>query len=606
MSNQEARDITTTIDDSSAPAAGGAESPSPSRKRQRTAAEPAASEQSVFSDSEQEDDTAVREEDDEDMNMEAALALAVQSALHAALANLRTQGLDLGVIGGGGGMDVDGGGGMMSGVVGQDPLEPALPNIVKIFTTASDPNFAMPWQMNSQVSFTSSGFIIDGQRILCNAHGVTNATAVQVLKHGDDTKYKATVLYVDHDCDLALLSVERPAFWDQTTPLEFSNSIPALKDGVIVVGYPVGGDTISITKGIVSRIGVGEYAHSSRHILNIQVDSAINPGNSGGPAFELEPVINEETGETQMMLRVIGVAFQGIQTSQNQGYLIPYPVIRHFLDDVEKNGRVTGFPRMGLEFQELENVSAKAALGFPTEKSGVMISHIFKMSPAAKVLERDDIICSIDGHEIGDDGTVPLRRGERVNMNYITHQKFVGDIIKLQVFRRGEFLDVSCLLAHGDDFSMIPTVGESFPKYLVHGGFVFMPVTSELLGAWLESQTRGGGGDRSVSLPSFFAKAQWGNKTFDGEESVIIVRTLVSDVNTGYSISWSSVTSINGVKVKNLKHVAELIKDQSKTEDFMRIDLDLDHCSIFLNRKECEEQNPIILEQNQIAIGERL
>jgi len=93
-----------------------------------------------------------------------------------------------------------------------------------------------------------------------------------------------------------LLSVENEEFWKGTEALSFGR-LPCLQDSVTVVGYPLGGDTISVTKGVVSRIEVTPYAHGTSDLLGIQIDAAINPGNSGGPAFN-------EQGEC------IGVAFQ--------------------------------------------------------------------------------------------------------------------------------------------------------------------------------------------------------------------------------------------------------------------------------------------------------
>lgn len=52
-----------------------------------------------------------------------------------------------------------------------------------------------------------------------------------------------------------------------------------------MVGYPIGGDTISVTSGVVSRIEVSSYSHGSAELLAIQIDAAINSGNSGGPAL---------------------------------------------------------------------------------------------------------------------------------------------------------------------------------------------------------------------------------------------------------------------------------------------------------------------------------
>ena len=55
------------------------------------------------------------------------------------------------------------------------------------------------------------------------------------------------------------------------------------QDAVAVIGYPIGGDTISVTSGVVSRIEVTAYVHGSTELLAVQIDAAINSGNSGTP-----------------------------------------------------------------------------------------------------------------------------------------------------------------------------------------------------------------------------------------------------------------------------------------------------------------------------------
>lgn len=44
-----------------------------------------------------------------------------------------------------------------------------------------------------------------------------------------------------------------------------------------------GGDSISVTSGIVTRVEPQKYSHNSIEILTIQTDAAINDGNNGGP-----------------------------------------------------------------------------------------------------------------------------------------------------------------------------------------------------------------------------------------------------------------------------------------------------------------------------------
>ncbi|KAK4558593.1 hypothetical protein RGQ29_008059 [Quercus rubra] len=183
--------------------------------------------------------------------------------------------------------------------------------VVKVYCTHTAPDYSLPWQKQRQFTSTGSAFMIGDGKLLTNAHCVEHDTQVKVKRRGDDTKYVAKVLARGVDCDMALLSVESKEFWEGAEPLTFGH-LPRLQEAVTVVGYPLGGDTISVTKGVVSRIEVTSYAHGSSDLLGIQIDAAINPGNSGGPAFN-------DQGEC------IGVAFQVYRSeeAENIGYVIP-------------------------------------------------------------------------------------------------------------------------------------------------------------------------------------------------------------------------------------------------------------------------------------------
>jgi S1-C subfamily serine protease len=200
----------------------------------------------------------------------------------------------------------------------------------QVYCTHTAPDYSLPWQKQRQFTSTGSAFMIGDGKLLTNAHCVEHDTQVKVKRRGDDRKYVAKVLVRGVDCDIALLSVESEDFWKGAEPLRLGH-LPRLQDSVTVVGYPLGGDTISVTKGVVSRIEVTSYAHGSSDLLGIQIDAAINPGNSGGPAFN-------DQGEC------IGVAFQVYRSeeTENIGYVIPTTVVSHFLTDYERNGKYTG------------------------------------------------------------------------------------------------------------------------------------------------------------------------------------------------------------------------------------------------------------------------
>lgn len=71
-----------------------------------------------------------------------------------------------------------------------------------------------------------------------------------------------------------MLTVSNDEFWEGIMPVEFGE-LPALQDAVTVVGYPIGGDTISVTSGVVSRMEILSYAHGSTELLGVQVNDCL-------------------------------------------------------------------------------------------------------------------------------------------------------------------------------------------------------------------------------------------------------------------------------------------------------------------------------------------
>jgi S1-C subfamily serine protease len=135
------------------------------------------------------------------------------------------------------------------------------------------------------------------------------------------------------------------------------------------VGYPIGGESLSVTAGVVSRIELQEYAQGGETLLAIQIDAAINSGNSGGP------VINEDD-------QLVGVAFQSLATldSENIGYVIPVDILRHFLQDIERHGGYTGFCSLGVKFQPMESPSlryGRIEMRFGQQRSALRFTAVY-------------------------------------------------------------------------------------------------------------------------------------------------------------------------------------------------------------------------------------
>ncbi|EXC25314.1 Protease Do-like 10 [Morus notabilis] len=458
--------------------------------------------------------------------------------------------------------------------------EAVLESVVKIFTVSSSPNYFLPWQNKSQRDTTGSGFVIRGKRIVTNAHVVADHTFVLVRKHGSPTKYRAQVKAVGHECDLAILTVENQHFWEDEDEdgrnfLEFGE-IPLLQQAVAVVGYPQGGDNISVTKGVVSRVEPTQYVHGATQLMAIQIDAAINPGNSGGPAI--------------MGNKVVGVAFQNLSGAENIGYIIPVPVIKHFIDGVEECGKYVGFCSMGLSCQPTENVQLRNYFRMRDDMAGVLVSKINPLSDANKVLKKDDIILAFDGVPIANDGTVCFRNRERITFDHLVSMKKPKETAVVRVLRDGEehefFITLRPLqpLVPAHQFDRLPS-------YYIFAGLVFVPLTQPYLHEY--------GEDWYNTAPrSLCQRALRELPKKPGEQLVILSQVLMDDVNAGYErLAELQVKKVNGLEIENLKHLCQLV--ENNTEDNVRFDLD-DERVIALNYNSAKIATSKILKWHRI------
>ncbi|MBI3288728.1 MAG: trypsin-like peptidase domain-containing protein [Elusimicrobia bacterium] len=399
---------------------------------------------------------------------------------------------------------------------------------VQIHFVASSPDYAQPWQPGRQGGGTGSGVVIDGQRILTNGHVVANAAYLSVRKSGDVRKYPARVAFAGHDGETAVLTVDDPKFFEGTVAAKFGG-VPSQRDKVAVYGYPVGGTDLSVTEGIVSRVGVTPYAHSARGLLAIQTDAAINPGNSGGPVFQ--------DG------KLVGIAFQHSIGSQNIGYAVPMPIIRRFLADIE-DGRYDGIPELGIWWQGTENESLRKTWGLKSDDAGVLVTKVAFRSSSWDVLRENDVLVKLDGVAIGQDGTVPFRDDERIDFSDLASRRQIGETLDAVVVRDGRELLLKVPMKRSIDLVPGPRYDAS-PTYVIVGGLVFMPLSDDLIGA------RGG----TLKVRSMSAD---GAPTPDRPEVVVLSHVLAHEFNRGYH-SWSMapVTRANGRMVGSMADLVE-------------------------------------------------
>jgi len=456
-----------------------------------------------------------------------------------------------------------------------------LRSVIKIFAVRTEPNLSMPWQMKRQYSTTASGFAVADRHIITNAHAVAFQTSIRVRKHGSAEKYVAKVLGVCHQSDLAVLTVDDESFWTDVECLEFGD-IPELQESITVIGYPTGGDNISVTKGVVSRIEETYYSHGHFRLLAIQIDAAINPGNSGGPALSTD-------------MKVVGVCFETLMNAENIGYIIPIPVVKHFLEDA-KRPTYSGFCDIGIQIQLMESDCIRTALGMGPKQTGILINKVYPLAKAG-VLKKNDVILSIDGSPIGNDGTIPFREeGERISFRYTILTKFDDEVVNMRILRNRAEMDVEVKLTRPGMLAQIPaTQYDTPPSYFIFAGLVFQVLTQPYL-----CQEWGKEWQQKAPV-RFVEKALYAAKETPNQEIVIISQILAADLNVTYQQYCPNiVTHVNNVPIDNLRHLVQLVEQvERKSEPFLRLDLESDRV-IILDAKEAHQRSAEILESHNI------
>ena len=450
--------------------------------------------------------------------------------------------------------------------------------MVKVYTIQNEPFYDSPWVHIGPSSVNGSGCVIRGNRILTNAHIVSDQTFIQVRLHGKPRKQTARVLAVSHVADLALLGVDDPAFFEGVTPLELGE-LPQVQQDVIVYGFPEGGDVLSTTKGVISRIEHQDYVHSTAELLAAQIDAAVNAGNSGGPVMVRD--------------RVVGVVMQGLVKAQNISYMVPVNIVKHFLKDIQ-DGRLDGFPEDGIFFQTMENIALKDRYGMAPDQTGTLVVSVLPGTPAKGKILPGDVILAIDGFKVADDGTVEFRPGERTAMNYCTQRHQLGEAMVMDILREGKRQRVTLTLdrAWGHQ-SLVPMpLYDVEPDYYIYGGLVFCPLTYNYLLTW--------GNDPEDDAPAELSQYLVNNKpTVEGEEVVVLINVLSSDVNSGYrDYKNSRITKVNGRKIRNLQDLIRAV-EKGNGQRFVEFEND-ERIRMVLDREEADRQKQRILKTYRI------
>lgn len=441
----------------------------------------------------------------------------------------------------------------------KSPEEILENSIVKIYVTSKAQTAYSPWNADS-VASSGSGFIIDGNRILTNAHVVADQIFIEIQRDGNPKRYQASVQNVSHEIDMAILNVKDQSFFTKGKPLPLGE-LPDIHQEIMVYGYPIGGDTLSTTRGIVSRIEYRPYTHSNMSYQMIQIDAAINPGNSGGPAM-----VNG---------KVAGVVMQkNSEDGENIGYIIPTIMVKRFLEDTE-DGKYDGFPEFSADVEYLLSPALKKKYKLTEEQTGVLVNKVCANTSAEKILKKGDVITRIDGKNVDDDGTSALMQHKNIYFLHYLDLHQMGDTLSLDIVRDGKPMQVELLLDKADKSTLDY---DKEPRYFIYGGFVF---TAEE--TYNSCQTREDYDERQDK---------------GKQDDVSIAQVLAATSNLGFhDLSSMSIKKLNGERFNTFEEFYKRLK--ATTEPFIMLE-DYSGYEVAIDRELAEREHQDVLKQYSI------
>jgi S1-C subfamily serine protease len=428
---------------------------------------------------------------------------------------------------------------------GETNADPVANSVVKVFSTLRYPDLYKPWTKQVPSEVTGTGVVIEGKRILTCAHMILYASQVQIQANQAGDKISAKVEAIAPGIDLAVLKLDDETFFGTHPALTRTKKLPEIRDMVMAYGYPEGGSSLSITKGIVSRIEFVPYNYPVSG-LRIQIDAAINPGNSGGPA-----VVGD---------KMIGLAFSHLGTAENIGYIIPNEEIDLFLQDIA-DGHYDGKPAMFDDFQTLENPALRSFLKLDPSVKGMVVHKPYSNDPAYPLKEWD-VVTRIGDQPLDDQGMIKLGDDLRIRFRYLIQHIATNGTVPLTIVRAGKELKVN-LPVSAQYLRLIPGLDGTYPSYFIYGPLVFSAAADEYLGGFLRTKYATAIMARLSALGNPLVTRSGDQPAFPGEGLVVVSSPFFPHkLVQGYDNPESQVVkAVNGIPIKNLAHLVEVLRD---------------------------------------------
>lgn len=460
-------------------------------------------------------------------------------------------------------------------------------SVFKVRGIRESVSYDKPWQITDRIQGSGTTFALSLDGIITNNSDsktksgsgsdyifITNSHVVEntihIVMDVNSEVHKCKLMYIIPEYDLAIIQPEKEI--SNVHPLKIGKS-PKQLEKVVIAGFPFGGDNISTTEGIISRIDAVQYYQGLADNIAILIDAAVNFGNSGGPAIT-------KKGE------VGGVVFSGKRSAQNMNYIIPNAILKLFVRLYINKFKWDGISYLPLVIRGLQNSTLRKVLKVPDNtNNGVVVTKLRPCNLGIKStdFQKEDVILAINGHDITSSGKINWN-DQLIDFDLYINLLQPGTKINIDIIRNGKPTKISHTLLGKD--MLIPKTSLYSPlTYAIIYGLVFLPLSYPLIESY---------DPKSWSFISNLVKSNddvYDFEVFDKEmikyglQQIIILQEILPDTkNQDYEPLKRKLVSLNGFKVYNLIHMMDIIKATIGKKELLKFDFEDDF--IYIDSKD--------------------
>ena len=443
-------------------------------------------------------------------------------------------------------------------------------SLIRVNVTTQSWDFPRPWGKRQPFTRRAIGTVMPGGRVLVTAELVANLTYLELETTEGGRKVPATVEAVDYEANLAVLKTDAADFLAGVPGLEVAES--DIGD-VLTVWQLENNGRLLETNGPLTTAEIGAYPVDGSFLIYRMTVRL--QGREG--SFTL-PVVHEG--------KLTGV-LMGYDAQTNNANIIPAPVIRHFLKDIE-GGKYAGFPRIGYAYSPTRDPALRRFANIPADVTGgVYITDVLKGGPAATAgLQKGDVLFAVDDSPVDQDGDYPDEAYGQIPVAHLfnTHH-FVGDKVKLHIVREGERKTLDATLAHRPPSSYVsdPYIIDQRPRFVIVGGLILQELSRQYLKDFGPDWLR-----RAPERLVYFDRVQ--DELFkDGPRKLVFLsRVLPTSATVGYEdLTSLLVKKINGVELQTLDDVPKAL--EKPENGFHKIEFEEDPKTIYLDAAEIQK-----------------